>query len=210
MSRLKAMFVGDSITFGTGGQTNFGGYRATTAQGRLYGGVTWKTCGTLVGNCDDSLWSGGVGFRIDEMLVPVGLDLVTFVPDIVIAHVGTNDATQRATGGSPTLAASQANLTILLDSIRAASPLCIVFFAQIVPNVDPTADAIITAQNAAFVTQIGLRADAAFFRIVDQNAAIRANASWATQWMADVTHPNYRGYNAMAGAWRTALAASGY
>ena len=87
---------------------------------------------------------------------------------------------------------------------------CVVFFAQIVPNTDAATDAVITTQNAAFVTQIGLRSDAALISIVDQNAAIKANAAWATQWMSDTTHPNYRGYNVMAAAWRTALTTAGY
>lgn len=208
--RLKAMFVGDSITAGTGGQTNFGGYTAQTGQGRLYNGVTWRKTGTLALGYDDGLYSGGVGFRIDEILVPTSLDLTTFKPDLVIMHVGTNDATQRASGGVPTLATSQTNLTTLLDAIRTANANCVVFFAQIIPNVDGPTDTAITAQNSAFVTQIGLRSDAALITIVDQNAAIRANASWATQWMNDNTHPNYRGYNAMATAWRTALTTAGY
>lgn len=208
--RLKVMFIGDSITAGTGGQTNFGGYTAQTGQGRTYSGVTWRKTGTLALGYDDGLFSGGVGFRIDEMLVPTGLDLTTWAPDLVVMHVGTNDATQRATGGVPTLATSQTNLTTLLDLVRAANANCVVFFAQIIPNTDAGADAAITAQNAAFVTQIGLRADVALITIVDQNAAIRTNASWATQWMNDTTHPNYRGYNAMATTWRTALTAAGY
>lgn len=209
-ARLKVMFIGDSITAGTGGQTNLGGYSAQTAQGRLHNGVTWRRTGTLTLGYDDSLFSGGIGFRIDQMLVPTGLDLTTFKPDIVVMHVGTNDATQRVSGGVPTLATSQASLTTLLDAVRAAKANCVVFFAQIVPNTDAATDAVITTQNAAFVTQIGLRSDAALISIVDQNAAIKANAAWATQWMSDTTHPNYRGYNVMAAAWRAALTAAGY
>lgn len=208
--RLKVMFIGDSITAGTGGVVSFGGYRAQTAQGRLYNGTPWRTTGTLTGNYEFALWSGGIGFRIDEMIVPTGLDLTTFVPDMVIMHVGSNDAAQRVTGGTPLLATSQASLTTLLDLIRAANAACVVFFAQIIPNTDPPYDAEITVQNAAFTTQIGLRADAALITFVNQNAAMRTNVNWATEWMNDTAHPNYRGYNAMATAWRTALTAGGY
>jgi lysophospholipase L1-like esterase len=85
-----------------------------------------------------------------------------------------------------------------------------VFFALIIPNQDAGANTLITAQNLAFSTQIAARSDASYITIVDHNAAFLTNASWATDWMSDVTHPNQQGYAKMASTWDTALTTAGW
>jgi lysophospholipase L1-like esterase len=71
-------------------------------------------------------------------------------------------------------------------------------------------DALIDAQNAAFVAQIAARADAAYITIVDVNAEFKANANWTTEYMTDDTHPSNYGYRVMAVTLANALTAAGY
>jgi len=213
VNRLKVMFVGDSITGGTtGSATNYGGYRGQLLSTKLPYNTQMETRGTntlsLFGG--ENKWVGAAGFRIDQINPEVARDAVQWSWDVALLHVGTNDATQRNSGGTPTLATSQANLTIMLDSLRAANPSGLVFFAKICPSRNAAVDALIVAQNNAFVTQIAGRSDASFITIVDVYAAIKANVNWTTEWMFDDTHPNDYGYGVIAATWASALTAAGY
>jgi lysophospholipase L1-like esterase len=209
--RRNVIFCGDSITDGFGGLVNFGGFRGLLLGQRSLNGLPWNAGGgTVTGTFGANRYVGGSGQTIAQITANLVLDGPQWAYDTVIAHVGTNDATQRNTGGVPTLATSQANLTTFLDTIRAQQPSARVFFALIIPNQDVGANTLITAQNSAFATQIAARADVALITLVDHNAAFLANASWATDWMSDVTHPNAQGYVKMASTWGTAFTAAGW
>lgn len=209
--RRNVIFCGDSITDGFGGLANYGGFRGLLLGQRSFGGLPWNAGGsTVAGYFGANRYVGAIGYTIAQITANLAVDGIQWPYDTVIAHVGTNDATQRNVGGVPTLATSQANLTTFLDTIRSQQPTCRVFFALIIPNQDAGANTLITAQNAAFAAQIAARADAGFITTVDQNAAFLANASWATDWMSDVTHPNAQGYAKMASVWGTAFTAAGW
>lgn len=210
--RRQVLFVGDSITEGTGSTANTGGFRSSLLSMRLTNGMPWRTGGNstvgLYGG--ENRWVGGSGLRIDQINPLLLRDGAQWQYDTVIAHVGTNDCTQRNSTGLPTLATSQASLTTFLDTIRSQQPNARVFFALIIPNTNAGADAQIVAENAAFATQIAGRADAALITTVDMYASFTANAAWATEWMADTTHPNNYGYARMTDTWSTALTAAGW
>lgn len=213
MNRLRVMFVGDSITGGTtGSATNYGGYRGQLLGQKLPNGMLMRTVGsnTLSLFGAENKWVGAGGYRIDQINPEAARDSVQWAWDVALLHVGTNDATQRNSGGTPTLATSQANLTTLLNNLRASNPSGRVFFAKICPSRNAAVDALIVAQNSAFETQILARSDASLITIVDIYAAIKANANWTTEWMFDDTHPNDYGYGAVATAWANALTAAGY
>ena len=212
MPRLNVMFVGDSVTLGTLGTTSYGGFRGQLLNLRSYGGMMYRTCGTtLTGmTSGENRMCGASGQTVGDLVTYVTADGGQYSWDVAIVHAGTNDCTQRNSGGTPTLATSQANLTLLLDKLRTQNPAGRVFFAKIIPNTTGAVDTLITAQNSAFATQIAARSDASFITIVDHNAAFKANANWATEWMGDATHPNDQGYKVMAATWSTALAAAGY
>lgn len=213
MNRLRVMFVGDSITGGTtGSATNYGGYRGQLLGQKLPYGMMMKTVGSNTVSMfgGENKWVGAAGYRIDQINPEAARDCTQWGWDVALVHVGTNDATQRNSGGTPTLATSQTNLTTLLNNLRAANPSGRVFFAKICPSRNAAVDALIVAQNSAFETQILARADASLITIVDIYAAIKANVNWTTEWMFDDTHPNDYGYGAIATAWATALTAAGY
>lgn len=209
--RRNVIFCGDSITDGVGGLAGGGGFRGQVLGSRSYNGMPWNTGGSAItGVFGANRYCGGSGQTIAQIDANLIIDGVQWQYDTIVAHVGTNDATQRNTGGVPTLATSQANLTTFLDRIRAQQPTARVFFALIIPNTNAGADALIVAQNAAFAAQIAARADAGFITTVDMYTAFTANPAWATAWMSDATHPNQQGYATMATTWITALAAAGW
>lgn len=209
--RRNVLLCGDSITEGFGGATNWGGYRAKLLGLRKTNNLPWRCGGsTTTMISGENRYCGGSGLTIAQIDALLAVDGAQWQYDTVIAHVGTNDATQRNSGGVPTLATSQANLTTFLDRIRAQQPLARVFFAKIIPNQVAAVDTLIVAQNAAFATQIAARADAGLISIVDMYAAFVANATWAADWMSDNTHPNNFGYVKMADTWDTALTAAGW
>lgn len=212
MGRLNVMYVGDSVTLGTGGTGQYGGFRGQLQNTKKYNGLPWRTVGTSLTGMSggDNRMCGASGHTVGDLIAHVNLDGVQWRWDIALVHAGTNDCTQRNSGGTPTLATSQANLTTLLDALRAENPVGRVFFAKIIPNTTGAVDTLITAQNSAFATQIAARSDAAYITIVDHNAAFKANATWATDYMSDATHPNDQGYKVMAATWATALTAAGY
>ena len=213
MTALNVMFVGDSITQGTGGTTNFGGYRGMLLSLKpTYQGVPYRTCGSNTLNLfgGENKWCGATGYRIDQLNPEVQRDCVQFPWDVALLHVGTNDATQRNSGGTPTLATSQANLTIMLDYLRAANPTGKVVFMEIVPSRNAAVDTLIDAQNTAFAAQIAARADVAYITIVAMSATFKANSNWTTEYMADDTHPSNYGYRVMAVTLANALTALGY
>jgi lysophospholipase L1-like esterase len=209
--RRNVIFCGDSITDGTGGATGMGGFRGILLGLRRTNGLPWRAGGgTTTGTFGANRYVGASGQTIAQIATNLNIDGSQWKYDTVIAHVGTNDATQRNTGGTPTLATSQADLTTFLDKIRSQQPEARVFFALIIPNQDAGANTLITAQNAAFTTQIAARSDASYITIVDMNAEFLANATWATDWMSDVTHPNQQGYLKMANVWDSALTTAGW
>lgn len=209
--RRRVLFCGDSITDGTGGATGLGGFRGILLGIHSTNGLMWRAGGsTAAGSFGENRYVGGPGKTISQIATNLNLDGSQWKYDTVIAHIGTNDATQRNTGGTPTLATSQADLTTFLDTIRSQQPEARVFFALIIPNQDAGANTLITAQNLAFSTQIAGRSDAAYITTVDMNAEFLANATWATDWMSDVTHPNQQGYLKMANVWDAALTMAGW
>lgn len=210
---LNVMPIGDSITQGTGSSTNYGGYRGQLFTIKpTYLGLPYRSCGSNTLNLfgGENKWCGASGYRIDQINPEVQRDCVQWEWDVALVHVGTNDATQRNSGGTPTLATSQANLTIMLDYLRAARPTGRVFFMKIIPSTTAAVDTLIDAQNTAFAAQIAARSDAAYITIVDVYSDFKANANWATEYMSDATHPNNMGYRVMATSLATALTAAGY
>lgn len=212
MPRLKVLFVGDSITHGTGGTASAGGYRGQLQNLHSYNGLPWRCVGASVLNLigGEPRWCGASGQTVGDTVANVNADGPAFGWDVAIVHLGTNDATQRNTGGTPTLATTQANVTTMLDALRAQNATGRVFWGLIIPNQVAAVDTLIQAQNSAISTQIAARSDASYITVVDHYAAFTANASWATDYMNDNTHPKDAGYRVMASTWSTALTAAGY
>lgn len=203
---------GDSITVGTGnGNTvNVGGWRAGLANkiGSYFAVppmfVGWQIqSGSAGGNM-----CGASGQRVDELIVDPYLptQVSAFAPDMLFCHWGTNNATQLNSGvWAGSVAQTTAAESTGLDIMRAANPQMRVFYATLIPNTTVGANDYVNQINAARLTMVAARSDASLITIVDMNAAFLANASWATDYMADTSHPNEAGYKVMVDTWSTAL-----
>lgn len=208
--RLKVLFgPGDSITVGTGNSNtlNVGGWRAglanriNTRLGEPPMFVGWQIqVGAAGGNM-----CGASGQRVDQLISGQygTAQYYALAPDCAFIHWGTNNATQLNSGAWPTgsVAITVADMSTGLDAFRAANPQIRIFLAKIIPNVDAGADSYVNQINSAMVTMVAARSDASLITIVDQNGAFKANASWATDYMADNTHPNEAGYAVMVNTW---------
>lgn len=172
------LFVGDDTAVGLG----LGGiYNSITSNNRM--------CGTS-------------GQRIDEILSTYSpaTDMAGWNPNYALVHLGTNDMTQFTSGAWPTgsVAISIANMSSLLDIIRAGRADCVVLVCKIIPNQTVAANDNIILWNAALATMVAARADVANIVIVDQYTAFTTNPTWAADYMNDNTHPNSAGKSVMA------------
>lgn len=152
---------------------------------------------------------GTNGLRVDEIIVApyTIVQCPAFEPDVVFLHIGTNDCTQLNSGAwvGGSIAISITNLGTLLDHIRSANSLTRVFIAKIVPNTLAGANDQILLWNAAMATAVAARSDTALITVVDMYTTFTNNASWATDYMADATHPNLAGNTVMATTFYTAF-----
>lgn len=170
--------------------------------------ATWRTIfATLFGTFykKQIRWSGwnvGGGATSGVMIGASGITLETLITspyataaclnnlalDVAIIHIGSNDATAGRTAASV-----RADMNTLLDRLRAANPACIVLLSLLTPNTNATPDANCVLFNTEYVDLKATRSDGAFIENPDPRTAFLANASWATELMADSIHPNNAG-----------------
>jgi hypothetical protein len=128
-------------------------------------------------------------------------------PDLVIIHIGTNDVTQSISGAwvGGSIALSITNLSTLLTTIFANKSDTIVCVCKIIPNRDATNDAGMTSWNSSMATMVAAHANASRIFTADCNTAFKNDATWATDYMNDDTHPNSAGESVMATTIQTAI-----
>jgi len=178
VATVKIMCVGDSITLGTG-STDGNGYRPWLAD--------------LLGrqHIDAPMTTVAEGGQTLRHMAPLAIAaLPTTQPDIVLIHLGTNDAVQ------PDLTDWQNRYGQLVDQILASSPTIRVVCARIgltrqAPTADSTingyVDAVVNARKAAG------RVTTADMTVISQ------------RWTVDGIHPLDAGYLRMAQQWATAI-----
>lgn len=198
---FKVMFMGDSITVG-----------ATSANGRGFRNKVLNAIISRLGNkflirpsgASNNAMCGTSGLTVAEVTAsPYATEqLSQFKPDVIFLAIGMNDCTQLQNIGTPTLAVSRANLTILLDLIRTTLPSCIVFLTKI--NDNNTAHTQVVNYNAAITTDTESRPDfvSGLIKWVDDYTDLGLYS--ATYWN-DATHPNSLGFEIMANSRITAF-----
>lgn len=211
--RPRVMFVGDSITAGFGSGVSLVGWRdefwrELTSR---FGTTPINVGGDTDGQMGPNRLCGASGQRTDELLVRGRVQVPQFRPHLVTIHAGTNDATQRVTGGqgAPTRAQSVANVRSFLDLLQYANDSVLVLLAtSLVPNTDAAKDAEILAYGNDLHTMAATHPLYLAGRLVrvDFRSAFLADAQWGTKYMSDETHPNSSGYAVMATVWKAALA----
>lgn len=189
---VRVMPLGDSITDGFGVP---GGYRIALWERLLAHGYTVDFVGSASngpGTLGDRDHEGHTGWRIAELSNNITAWLNAATPTTILLHIGTNDMySVQAAADAP------AQLSALIDKIRAAAPTAELFVAQITPLADPTMEARVQNYNAAIPTILSREDPHTHF--VDIHTAIQ------TTDLEDGIHPNANGYRKMADRWFTAL-----
>ena len=114
-------------------------------------------------------------------------------PDLILLHIGTNDASQGRTA-----AQMQSLLQSLLATIKNNRPNAQVIVASLIPRTDNASrEATQMSYNNSIPSIVA--AQGANFHFLDMHAVLNAGD------LADGLHPNQGGYDKMANAWAGAL-----
>jgi GDSL-like lipase/acylhydrolase family protein/dockerin type I repeat protein len=213
--------LGDSITDGLRGTG--GGYRARLYLLLNNAGDSFRMVGSATNNSTTALTSSGQyhheghsGYRIDQIEgnligevssapafdtnngghwldggIPVGR--APFFPDLILLHIGTNDASQGRTA-----AQMQSSLQSLLTKIKNLRPQAQVIVASLIRRTDNASlEATQMSYNGAIPGLVA--AQGANFHFVDMHAIVQPAD------LADGVHPSQGGYDKMADAWAPAV-----
>ncbi len=192
------MPLGDSITLGA---SVAGGYRAPLYASLTGLGYAVDFVGTQTGNgtasLPDSDHEGHSGWTISGIDASVNgfLDAVA-EPDVVLLHIGTNDANTPSTFSN-----AVDRLDALITKIALKRPSAHIIVTSLLPRGEPAINLAITNQfNPAVPVKVA--AQAALGRRV---TFLDMYAYLTTADLADTAHPNQTGYNKMAAAWVPAI-----
>jgi hypothetical protein len=192
--------LGDSITFGLGGESNGnGGYRIDLFSRAVMAGKRLTFVGsqmngpmTVAGMMFPSRHEGFSGYTIDQIAARVPNPALAMGPHIILLHIGTNDMYMANPGGAPQ------RLAALLDKIITNAPDALLVVARIIPL--SSGMAAVNTYNNAIPPLVQERAAAGkHIILVDQNTG------FPTSELGDGVHPNAAGYRRMAGVWYAAI-----
>lgn len=191
----RIMPLGDSITRG-GGQVKgqYRGYRLALQKQLAAGapGFRYDFVGSMLDKgVPDGNHEGHGGWTIDDMAARIDAWMVTFKPDIVLLHAGTNNITE---GDSPALTASK--LKALIARIRAHNAGTKIFVAKVIASRYASRQTI-TAVYQSLIPRVVASAGADV-HLVDQSTVGGTD-------IYDWTHPNDFGYLKMAYNWYRSL-----
>ncbi|GEP46297.1 hypothetical protein BGE01nite_55880 [Brevifollis gellanilyticus] len=195
------MPLGDSITVGSGGTANLGGYRGTLYTLLTNAGYTPDFIGTQTNNSSlltDQNHQGQGGWRIDQIDTNIESWFNSVVdPDVILLHIGTNDFGQDYNINT---AANRFDALILkMATLRPNAQIIVTNLmerdaannTEIVNLFNPQVPGIVTAHANA-----GRKVT-----FLDMRAAVPLSD------MPDQLHPNQAGYDKMANAWLPAIQA---
>jgi lysophospholipase L1-like esterase len=195
----RIMPLGDSITWGTGGDGG-GGYRPPLVQSLVVGRYSSDMVGSQRSGPPtlyDRDHEGYRGFRIDQLAALVAGELTTYRPEFVLLQIGTNDVLQQYQ-----LATAPDRLRALIDLITDTAPAARLVVASITPLADPALDADARAFNATIPDIVAAEAGTG-----RQVSFLDMYPMLTVADLGDGVHPNQGGYNKMAAAWNERLVA---
>jgi hypothetical protein len=196
----RIMPLGDSITRGYVSSIYHWGYRKPLYDNLTTGGYSFDFVGSQFdGSFPDPNHEGHDGWRADQILTSIGGWLITYQPDVVLLHIGTNDITQ---GNQD---ANEVNdILNVIDAYEVNNNKHVpVILALIINRTDSSQYSQATTVfnddvNAMALNRIAGGDDIV---IVDMESALSYPAD-----LADGKHPNDTGYAKMSAVWYNALA----
>lgn len=200
---IRIMPLGDSITRGAiipaPGDVP-GGYRTNLWKKLAIAGYAVRFVGEDISNPDprglpDPHHNGYKGWTIEQIDANIGRWLEKSKPDIVLLHIGTNDAF-----GKPRSEVISTRLDKLITHITSQSPRTCLIVAQIIDTKDVNIRDWIHAYNK-LIPGIVQRHAKAGERVTMVNMA----AAVPLSDFIDPYHPNKVGYDRMADAWFGAI-----
>ncbi|MHC1764627.1 MAG: SGNH/GDSL hydrolase family protein [Verrucomicrobiia bacterium] len=216
-AQVRVLPLGDSITQGS---SSYNTYRRPLWKMLIQAGysvdfigkTTLTASGTLPPNPDFDLdHEGHSGWRADELASQLPTWLASYTPDVVLLHVGSNDALQNH-GGTSYLPMTVNDITQIISRLRADNPNVRVLLARIIGVAENLTwrgalaidiNARIDALNAQIMNIAATQSTAASpILVVDQHAGFQPQAGVDTY---DGVHPNERGEAKMAEKWYQAL-----
>jgi lysophospholipase L1-like esterase len=199
MPLITIMPVGDSITRGWWGSTYADGYRKPLYDKLMTAGYSFDFVGDMSdGNFPDPNHEGHDGWRADQILTNIGGWLVTYQPDVVLLHIGTNDITQ----GNQDANEVNGILNVIDGYENDSNEQVTVILALIINRTDSNQ---LSQATTAFNDDVNAMA---LNRIAGGDDIIIVNMENALNYstdMADAVHPNDLGYAKMADVWLVAL-----
>lgn len=205
--------VGNSNSKGYVYDVNFIGSQSTTFENNPANGS---------GNSllQDPEHEGHWGWRADEILNNTGVHpegatsgsgnlndwLGSYTPDVVLMHLGTNDAIDND-GGASFVSQTKADLGTIIDTLINDNSAVKIFMARLIPSQNGTVNTRITNLNAA-ISDLAAEKNAGngsdYVFLVDQNSGFNTSTMFADDY-----HPNATGDQFMAEQWYTAMVQNG-
>lgn len=198
---LRVMPLGDSITYGSGGTANVGGYRGTLFSLLTGAGYAPDFVGTQTGNSSlltDRDHQGHSGWRIAQLDANVESWFASIAdPDVILLHIGTNDF-----GGNDNISTAINRLDALILKMATLRPNANIIVTNLMERGEPHNTNIQTLFNPQVPGVVNAHAAAGRkVTFLDMRAAVPLAD------MPDNLHPNQTGYDKMAAAWLTAIQA---
>lgn len=198
---LKVMPLGDSITVGSGGTANLGGYRDKLFTLLTNAGYAPDFVGTQTNNSSllaDPDHQGQGGWRIAQIDSNIEAWLAAVAsPDFVLLHIGTNDF-----GGNDNISTAINRLDALVLKIATLRPDTNIIVTNLMVRGEPHNTNIQNLFNPQVPGMVDAHAAAGRkVSFLDMRAAVPLAD------MPDNLHPNQTGYDKMADAWMSGIQA---
>jgi acyl-CoA thioesterase I len=201
---VKIMPLGDSITQGVSRSACYRYYLDSLIR---HAGYRFDFVGSLTvpdTNGFDYNHEGHWGWEADRILTGIGGWARTYLPDMVLMHLGTNDILHEAGNRMDVVNRTIGELGAIIDTLRTVNPAVVVFIARVIPSISADERVSFDSLNVGVVGLAAAKTtQTSPVVVVDQNGGFDYTRDLYDSW-----HPNESGARKMAAKWFAALDSS--